>query len=95
MNSPVFGIAVPASLKIAAMGQLRRLNLQRITHNGELVAVVIAGQAIIDDTIPAAEQPLVQAKCLYALEIQAGDLPGPYTDQKADLYARAAAKLKR
>jgi hypothetical protein len=72
-----------------------RQQLQRVTHNGELVAVVIAGQAIIDDTIPAAEKPLIQAKCLYALEIQAGDLPGPYTDEKADLYARTAARLRR
>jgi hypothetical protein len=69
--------------------------LQRITYNGELVAVVIADHAIIDDTIPAPEKPHIQAKCLYALEIQAGELPGPYTDEKADLYARAAASRSR
>ena len=65
-------------------------NLQQITHNGELVAIVLADHAIIDDTIPAAERPYVQAKCLYALQIQAGELPGPYTDRKANAYAHAA-----
>jgi len=75
---------------IAGMSQL-----QRITHNGELVAVAIADHAIIDDTIPAAEKPLIQAKCLYALEIQAGELPGPYSDEKADIYAQAAASRNR
>ncbi len=66
--------------------------LQQITHNGELVAIVLAGQAIIDDTLPASERSKVQAMCLYALEIQAGELPGPYTDDKAHAYARAAAR---
>jgi len=66
--------------------------LQQITHNGELVAIVLADQAIIDDTLPASERRQVQAMCLYALEIQAGELPGPYTDDKANAYARAATR---
>ncbi len=66
--------------------------LQQITHNGELVAIVLADQAIIDDTLPAGERPKVQAMCLYALQIQAGELPGPYTDDKANAYARAAER---
>ncbi len=66
--------------------------LQQITHNDELVAIVLADQAIIDDTLPDCERPKVQAMCLYALEIQAGELPGPYTDAKANAYARAATR---
>lgn len=69
--------------------------LQQITHNGELVAIVLADQAIIDGTLPASEQPHVQAMCLYALQIQAGELPGPYTDARATAYARAAVHHKR
>jgi hypothetical protein len=33
------------------------------------------------------DQRLVAAKCLYALEINAGDRPGPYRDEDADQYA--------
>jgi hypothetical protein len=64
--------------------------LQQITHNGELVAIVLADHAVIDDTLHASERQHVQAKCLYALQIQAGELPGPYTDAKANAYAHAA-----
>jgi len=66
--------------------------LQQITHNGELVAIVLADQAIIDDALPVSERSQVQAMCLYALQIQAGELPGPYTDDKANAYARAAMR---
>ena len=69
--------------------------LHQITHNGELVAIVLADQAIIDDTLPASEQPHVQAMCLYALQIQAGELPGPYTDAKATAYAVAAGARRQ
>jgi len=65
--------------------------LQRITHNGELVASTLADQAIIDDIIPACKRPIVQAKYLYAPHFQAAEIPGPYTDANADAYARAAA----
>jgi hypothetical protein len=33
---------------------------------------------------------MVRAKCLYALEVQAGQRPGPYSDQAATGYARRA-----
>ncbi len=62
-------------------------NLQPITHHGRLSAVVIAGQAIIDDTLPPAAHRHVQAMCLYALEISDHARPGPYTDHAAHAYA--------
>jgi hypothetical protein len=69
-------------------------SLQQITHNSELVAIVLADHAIIDDTLPATERVYVQAKCLYALQIQAGELPGPYTERKANAYAHAATSSR-
>jgi hypothetical protein len=32
----------------------------------------------------------VRAKCLYALEVQVGERPGPYSDEAATRYARRA-----
>ncbi|MGH2867837.1 MAG: hypothetical protein ACRDNK_09745 [Solirubrobacteraceae bacterium] len=65
-------------------------NLQPIIHNGQLAAVVIAGQAIITDTLPAQDLRHVQAMCLYALELADQAPPKSYTDADADEYARAA-----
>lgn len=36
----------------------------------------------------------VQAMCLYATEIAAGDRPGPYTDELAEQYADRAIALR-
>jgi hypothetical protein len=66
-------------------------NLQPITHAGRIVAIVIAGQAIIDDTLDPDEHRHVQAMCLYGIEIADGERPGPYTDAGAEQYARVAA----
>lgn len=65
-------------------------NAQLINHRGQLAAVVVAGQAIIEDTLPADDFRHVQAMCLYAMEIATRERPGPYTDAGADAYARAA-----
>lgn len=64
--------------------------LQPIIHNGQLAAVVIAGQAIITDTLPAQDVRHVQAMCLYALELAEQGRPTSYADADADEYARAA-----
>ena len=64
--------------------------LQRINHNGQLAAVVVAGQAILDDTLADPDRRHVQAKCLYALEIAERQRPGPYTDAAAEQYAQQA-----
>jgi hypothetical protein len=66
-------------------------DIQPIVHYGELAAIVVGGQAIIPDEVPKTERVAVQAKCLYALEMASGQLPGPYTDAGAAAYARAAA----
>ncbi len=65
--------------------------LQPITHRGQIVAIAVAGHAIIDDTLDPDEHRHVQAMCLYALEIADGERPGPYTNAAAEQYACLAA----
>jgi hypothetical protein len=64
--------------------------MQKIIYNGRLAAVVLADQAILTDTLPEPDERTVKAMCLYALEIAAGQQPGPYTAEKALEYARRA-----
>jgi len=64
--------------------------LQRIEHNGRLAAIVVAGRAIIDDTLSDEAFRQVQAKCLYALELAGQGRPDAYTDPDAEAFARAA-----
>lgn len=65
-------------------------NLQRISHRGRLAAVVVAGQAIIEDTLSDEDFHHVQAMCLYSLELAEQGREYEYTDHDADQYARAA-----
>lgn len=65
-------------------------NLQRIIHNGQLVAVVVAGQAIIEDTLSDERFRHVQAMCLYALDLAEEGQANSYTDADADAYAQTA-----
>lgn len=58
-------------------------NLQLIIQDGRLAAVVIAGHAIIDDTLSDDQRQRVQAMCLYALETQDGWLQGPHASAVA------------
>jgi hypothetical protein len=74
---------------MAAMRQL-----QPITHRGRLVAVVVAGQAMIRSCLSAEDLIEVQAKCLYALELADAGRAAAYTDTDADAYARAAARQR-
>jgi hypothetical protein len=64
---------------------------QQITYHGEVVAVVIADQAIIPKALPAEDRRTVEAMCLYALEVAAGQRAGPYSDDRALAYAKRAA----
>jgi hypothetical protein len=76
----------------ASMGVVSEV--QPIIHRGALVAVVIADQAIIRDAVLASDLPTVKAKCLYAMEIAAGERRGPYTDAGAAAYFRAIAATR-
>ena len=66
-------------------------DFQQITYHGEVVAVVIADQAIIPKALPAEDRKTVEAMCLYALEVAAGQHAGPYSDDGALAYAQRAA----
>lgn len=64
--------------------------LRQIIHNDRLAAIVIAGQAIIDDTLTEQDRQHVKALCLYALQIQDGQRTGPYNPIGAQSYAQHA-----
>ena len=65
--------------------------IQIINLHGKPAAIAVNGVAVIAQHVPAAALALVQAEALYALEIQARERPGPYTDTDAENYARRAA----
>jgi hypothetical protein len=64
--------------------------IERIEHDGRLVAMVGGGRALIAGGLTADLDAVVRAKYLYALEVQAGRWPGSYTDAAAIDYARRA-----
>lgn len=68
--------------------------IQPIIHHGRIAALVVAGQAIISDTLPEQERAAVRAMCLYALDVAEGSLPGPYSDDRALAYARTVAAAR-
>ena len=64
--------------------------IQRIHHDGDVVAFVVGGRAVITGGLADDAFDVVRAKCLYALEVQAGEQRGPYSDRAATAYARLA-----
>ena len=66
------------------------VRIQPIEHDGHVVALVAGGRALIGDRLAGHMLALVRAKCLYALEVQAGERPGPYSDEAATRYAQRA-----
>jgi hypothetical protein len=64
--------------------------IQRIDHDGKVVAFVVGGRAVITADLADDAFDVVRAKCLYALEVQAGEQRGPYSDRAATAYARSA-----
>lgn len=68
--------------------------MQPIQDNGRLVAVVVAGHAIINDTLSDEQFRRAQAMCLYALELADAGSADAYSDTEAEQYAlRALASL--
>ena len=51
--------------------------IQLITHNNRPAALVAGDTAIVADHVADTDRARVQAMCLYAMEIAAGDRPGP------------------
>jgi hypothetical protein len=63
------------------------VEIQPIRHDGDVVAFVVGGYALISDHLVDDAVDLVRAKCLYALEVEAGRRPTPYSDHAATRYA--------
>ena len=68
--------------------------IQLITHNDRAAAIVAGDTAIVADHVADNDIARVQAMCLYAMEITAGDRPGPYTDALAEQYADRAIAMR-
>jgi hypothetical protein len=71
------------------------VTIQPIHHDGDVVAFVVDGRAVITRGLANDAFDVVRAKCLYALEIATGERPGPYTDGAASTYARSATDRRR
>ncbi len=69
--------------------------IQIINLDGRAAAIAIDGRAIVVQHVPADQLARVQAKALYALQIQAGERPAPYTEHDAEQYAHSAAQAQR
>ncbi len=65
--------------------------IQIINLDGKPAAIAVDGIAHVAEHVPANKLQRVQAKALYALMVQTGDAPGPYTDAGAERYAHTAA----
>ena len=62
--------------------------IQVIELQGRAVALALVDEAILADHITDSDRPVVAGMALYALEIQTGGRPGPYSNADAERYAR-------
>jgi len=69
--------------------------IQVIELAGRPVALALGDEAIIADHVAGEERSIVAGMALYALEVQTGVRPGPYTDAGAEQYARHAIALRQ
>jgi hypothetical protein len=68
--------------------------IQVIELHGRPVALALGDEAILADHITDDDRPIVAGMALYAIEIQAGARPGPYSDADAERYARRELALR-
>jgi hypothetical protein len=89
LSNPIAGV------NLGTLGALPPMTLQPITYRGKLVACATGTRCILSgelDSRPAgdSETTFVLYMCAYAGDVLRGELPGPYTDQRAREFARAA-----
>jgi hypothetical protein len=65
----------------------RMRGLQQILYRGRLAAVVVGEEATIAARLSGEELLDVQAMCLFAIEIAAGERPGAYSHERAAAFA--------
>lgn len=68
--------------------------IQVIELRGRPVALALIDEAILADHITDDDRPIVAGMALYAIEIQTGRRPGPYSDDDAERYARRELALR-
>ena len=69
--------------------------IEVIELRGRPVALALGEQAIIADHVTGEDRAIVAGMALYALEVQAGQRPGPYANVDAERYARHAIAPRR
>lgn len=67
--------------------------MRAISYRGELVAISTRSRVYLAPRIEALapgdpDLRFVAAMCLYSCDVDAGDVPGPFTSSAAELYAR-------
>jgi hypothetical protein len=67
---------------------------QVIRLGGDVVALVVDGEARIMDGLSDPAMLTVKGMCLFAMEVQAGAIDPPYTDERALMYARLANRRR-
>ena len=70
------------------------MNVQPIIYQGQLAAVVVGQEATIDARLAGEDLLDVQAMCLFAIEVAAGERPGLYSHERARTFA-AQARAQR
>lgn len=68
--------------------------IQVIELRGRPVALALGDEAILADHITDTDRPIVAGMALYAIDIQAGRRPAPYSDADAERYARRELALR-
>jgi hypothetical protein len=67
---------------------------QVIRLGGDVVALLVDGEARIMDGLSDPAMLTVKGMCLFAMEVQAGAIDPPYTDERALMYARLANRRR-
>jgi hypothetical protein len=67
--------------------------VRAISYQGELVAIATRRRVFLAPRIAELpegdpERRFVAAMCLYSRDVDDGEVPGPYSDREAGLYAR-------
>jgi len=70
------------------------MNVDAIFYDGCLAAIAASERVFLAPEVDALEAGdpwlrMVAAMCLYARDVQRGDVAGPYDHQQAEFYARA------
>ena len=69
--------------------------IQIIQLRGRPVALALGEDAILSEHVTGSERSIVAGMALYAIEVQTGQRPGPYSDADAERYARHAIALRQ